>query len=254
MITFSLQSGSNGNCFYVEAGDVRLLIDGGISARKASERLAEHGRSIADVQALLITHDHFDHVCGAGKIHRRFNIPVYTTRETARAAACALGRIREPRYFAAGDTLEFGAVRVHTRRTPHDAADGVVFVIEHEGARLGVLTDLGHPFHGLVDLISSTDAVFLESNYDPELLEQGPYPKQLQARIRGRGGHLSNREAAALVRDCGLFRPKWVALAHLSAQNNRTDLALAAQREAVGLMYPVFVAGRDGVSPVLTVG
>lgn len=252
MITCSLQSGSNGNCFYVEAGDVRLLIDCGISARKAAERLAVHGRDLRSVQAVLITHDHFDHVCGVGKVHRRFHIPVYATRQTARAAAYALGKIHDQRYFSAGDTLEFGDVRVHTRRTPHDAADGVVFVVEHDGRRLAILTDLGHPFHGLCDLVSWVDGAYLESNYDPEMLARGPYPRELQDRIRGRGGHLSNFEAAAIVRDTGLFRPKWVALAHLSAENNRAELALQAHREAVGYDYPFYVAGRDGTSPLLT--
>lgn len=253
MITFSLQSGSNGNSIYVEAGGRRLLFDAGISGACAERRMAQHGRDIRDVEAVIISHDHVDHIRSAGIFQRKFGLPIYMTRLTQQATWCNLGRLSDVRYFTSGDVLEFGPVRVHTIRTAHDAADGVVFVVEFEGKRLGVLTDLGHPFAGLGSLLSSVDAAYLECNYDPEMLESGPYPPHLKARIRGDGGHLSNLESHDLVRSCARSRPKWIAVAHLSEDNNRPDLAVESVRQAVGTSYTVHHASRYDVSELLTV-
>ncbi len=253
MITCSLQSGSNGNAIYVEAAGVRLLFDAGISGRMAERRMAAHGRDIRDVNALILSHDHVDHVRCAGIYQRIFGLPIYMTQATHRAIRCDLGRLRDVRYFRSGEALEFGPVTVHTLPTPHDGADGVAFVVESERLRLGILTDLGHPFDGLAQALQDLDAAYLESNYDPPMLAAGPYPPYLQARIRGAGGHLSNEEAAELVRGCGARRPKWIALAHLSEQNNEPELALETHRALLGREYPLHVAGRYDASALLNV-
>lgn len=250
MITLSLQSGSNGNAIYVEAGPVRLLFDAGISGKTAQGRLRVRDRDIGDVTALLISHDHNDHVRCAGIYQRKFNLPIYMTRRTHRAVACDLGPLHHVRYFRAGQRLYFDGAVVHTIPTPHDAADGVVFVVEHGGKRLGILTDLGHPFDALGELLPTLDAVYIESNYDPEMLAAGPYPAQLQARIRGRGGHLSNLEAAELLRSAGR-KLKWAALAHLSEQNNDPQLALDTHRRRVGRRLHLHLASRHEVSEVM---
>ncbi|GMV96690.1 MAG: MBL fold metallo-hydrolase [Phycisphaerae bacterium] len=252
MVTFSLQSGSNGNSIYVEAGGVRLLFDAGISGRTAEGRLRVHGRDIRAVDALLISHDHVDHLRCAGVFQRKFGLPMYVTRPTLRAAPCDLGKLGDVRFFTAGDSLRFDGVTVHTLPTPHDAADGVAFVVEHERRRLGILTDLGHPFAGLRACLETLDAAYLESNYDPHLLETGPYPPHLQERIRGPGGHLSNLESAELVRRAAR-RLKWVALAHLSEQNNRPEVAFDTHRRHVGRSFPYRLAGRYEVSEVMEV-
>lgn len=246
--TFSLQSGSNGNAIYVEAGDVRLLFDAGISGASAAARMANHGRDIRDVTALLISHDHIDHIRCAGVYQRKFGLPLYVTRKTLAATWCNLGPLNNVRFFQSGDALSFGPVTVHTLRTPHDAADGVAFIVEHEGKKLGILTDLGHPFPGLQHLLETLDAAYLETNYDLQMLRDGHYPYHLKQRIRGPGGHLSNAESAALLRACGRKRPRWIAVAHLSADNNRPHLAIDAQHDAVGKTYPVLHASRDTVS------
>jgi phosphoribosyl 1,2-cyclic phosphodiesterase len=157
------------------------------------------------------------------------------------------------RFFESGDVLRFENVSVHTVRTPHDAADGVAFVVECEGRRLGILTDLGHPFAGLQGILESVDAAYLECNYDSEMLESGSYSDMLKARIRGDGGHLSNEESAQLLQKCGRRRPQWLAVAHLSAENNRPELAVGAQHSAVGMDYPVFHASRYSASPLMAV-
>lgn len=253
MRTFSLQSGSIGNSIYVEADGVRLLFDAGISGRQAALRMAEHGCDIRDVDALIISHDHNDHVRCAGIYQRKFGLPLYITRKTQAATWTRLGCLTDVRYFQSGHTLRFDGVQVHSFPTPHDAADGVVFVVESRGKRLGILTDLGHPFDGLCDLLRSVDGAYLESNYDPDMLEEGPYEAGLKERIRGPGGHLSNVEAADLIKSCRRRKPKWIALAHLSAENNSPEVALATHRARVGRDYRFEIAGRYGVSKVLRV-
>ncbi len=253
MVTFSVQSGSNGNCIYVETGDARLLFDAGVSGRQLEQRMAEHGRSPHDVDALIISHEHNDHVRGAGIFHRKFNLPVYMTRPTHSATQCDLGKLNDIRHFFAGDTLEFGGTKVHTFSTPHDAVDGVVFVIEHDGKRLGILTDLGYAFEKLDALLESVDAAYLESNYDVEMLRTGMYPAFLKARISGKGGHLSNCDAADVLRRVASKRHQWIALSHLSGQNNTPDIALDTHRKTVGMSFPFDVSSRECVSCLRTV-
>ena len=253
MLTFSIQSGSNGNCIYVEANGARLLFDAGVSGACTARRMAQHGREIRDVQGVIISHDHVDHIKCAGVLQRKFGIPIYVSRKTLAATYCKLGRLSDVRHFESGDTLHFGNASVHTIRTPHDAADGVAFVVECEGRKLGILTDLGHPFPHLQTLLEELDAAYLESNYDPEMLEYGSYPELLKARIRGSGGHLSNDEAARILKSCSKKRPKWIAVAHLSHENNLPHLALEAQYRAVSWDYPVYHASRYDCSPLLAV-
>ncbi|MCK4660246.1 MAG: MBL fold metallo-hydrolase [Phycisphaerae bacterium] len=252
MLTFSLNSGSNGNAVYVEALGVRLLFDAGISAKQATARMRLRDREIRDVDAVLVSHDHSDHVRCAGVYQRRLGLEIYMSRPTYGASSHAIGALRKVRHFNPGETLTLGRVRVHTLKTPHDAADGAVFVVEAEGKRLGILTDLGHPFRGLGELIESLDAAYLESNYEPELLDTGRYPAFLKARVRGPGGHLSNHEAAELVARHGR-RLQWLAVAHLSHDNNHPELAIEAQRRAAGRHLPVHHASRYGVSDIFEV-
>ena len=168
MEVIALQSGSNGNCIYVEAGGKQLLFDAGISGAQAEKRLAQHGRDIRDVDALIISHDHSDHTRCMGVYHRKFGLPIHVTDETMSALQRTnrIGRIDEVQRFKSGSTLDFGQVRVETIKTPHDAVDGVAFVVDDGSNRLGILTDLGHVFSGLDCLLSTLDAVIIESNYD----------------------------------------------------------------------------------------
>ncbi len=254
MLTCALQSGSNGNAIYVEAAGVRLLFDAGLSGRRVRERLARHGRDARGVHALILSHAHGDHTRGAGVCHRLFEWPVYATPATHQSIRSQFGPVRGDgvRSFAPGHTLTFGAVRVHTLPTPHDARESVAFIVEAEGRRLGIFTDLGHPFGALATALRDVHAAYLESNYDPQMLDTGPYPPELKARIRGHAGHISNDEAAALLHHC-CPRPSWIALAHLSAENNTPELALATSRQRVGAAYPLHVASRYEVSDLWAV-
>jgi phosphoribosyl 1,2-cyclic phosphodiesterase len=245
MIAISLQSGSSGNSTYVEADGVRLLFDAGICGIRAETRLAGHGRDIRRIDALILSHDHSDHIRFAGVYQRKYGIPIYVTPATLEAGHVRhrLGKLSDIQYFHAGDTLRFGSVLVQTIPTMHDGADGSAFAVSSNGRRLGILTDLGHVFGELGKVVSSLDAVFLESNYDPEMLANGPYPAFLKRRIHGPGGHLSNGEAAELLGEHG-GRLKWACLAHLSEQNNHPDIAVSTHRKIARPSYPLHVAGR----------
>lgn len=255
MIAISLQSGSNGNCIYVEAGDVRLLFDAGISGLRAQQRLEAVGRDIRKIDAVLISHDHSDHISCAGVFSRKFKIPIYASAPTLAAVGGSrkLGRLGEVCHFVSGQELTFGDVVVQTICTPHDAADGVAFVVSDGRKRLGILTDLGHVFEGLPALISTLDAVFIESNYDPTMLANGPYPVFLQNRITGLQGHISNSEAAWLLSQAASPNLKWACLAHLSEHNNTPQVAIETHREILPASLPLHVAGRYEAGEILAV-
>ena len=233
MRMIALQSGSNGNAVYVEAEGVRLLFDAGISGAAAQQRLAALGRDIRQVDALLISHDHADHVRAAGVYQRKFGLPLHATARTLQAAAArkSLGRLQQVFHFRPGDVLRFDKVAVETIPTPHDGVEGVAFVVDDGRHRLGILTDLGHVFAGLADVVASLDAMLLESNYDPQMLRQGSYPEFLKRRIAGPGGHISNVEAAELLARAIDRRARWVCLGHLSEENNRPELVLRTHRQ-----------------------
>lgn len=250
MKALSLQSGSNGNCYYVEAEGTRLLFDAGLSGRETKRRLAMHGLNVGDIDALIISHDHSDHARNAGVLHRMFDIPLFLSGPTLDTIRGKLGRLDGTEGFSVGDTLQFGPISVETIPTPHDAVDGTTFVVCANERRIGILTDLGHPFPELHDVIRGLDGVFIESNYDPEMLETGPYPEFLKSRIRGPAGHISNVEAAQLLEENASDRLEWVCLAHLSEKNNRPDLAIETHQTVLPARFPLHVATRHEPSEV----
>ena len=224
----ALQSGSCGNCIYVESGRTRLLIDAGISGRQASLRLAAHGVDIHTVQAVVISHEHADHIKCAGIYQRKFHAAIHVSKATLDAARRYrnLGSLDAVKYFTPGDAISFSDVRVETIPTPHDGIESTAFVVQDDRYRIGILTDLGNVFAGLPDIVSSLDAVLLESNYDPTMLERGPYPPALKKRITGENGHISNIDSAELIQTAASSKLRWVCLSHLSEQNNSPNIAL----------------------------
>lgn len=254
MKLISLQSGSNGNCIYIESEGARLLFDAGISGKKAEARLKAHQVDIRDVNGLIISHDHADHIGSVGIFHRKFGLPIYATRPTFEHASRRrdLGAITALNHFVSGQTLKIGDLIVETVKTPHDGVDGVAFVITNGHRRLGILTDLGHVTESLDTLIGTLDAVFIESNYDIKMLDLGRYPLGIKQRIKGPGGHLSNLETARLIRNHS-HHLGWACLGHLSENNNTPQKAFQTCTELVGTEFPLHLAGRHGASEVLTV-
>ncbi len=252
MEVITLQSGSSGNCVFVRSNDTCVLFDAGISGSKAQARLAEYGYDIRDCQALVLSHEHCDHISGVGAFHRKFGLPVFANRRTW-IATCnrpSTGNIGTPNHFVSGQPFQIGSLRIEPVRTPHDAVEGVCFVIEDmkSGQRFGLLTDLGHVFRGLERVIRTLDAVLIESNYDDHMLRHGPYPQHLKDRISGRSGHLSNDDAAQLLDACDAAQLQWVCLGHLSAHNNTAECAMATHRERHGDRFAIFCADRNGAT------
>ena len=253
MEVISLQSGSSGNCVYVETADVRLLFDAGISGKQAQQRLAQFEKDIRDVDALIISHDHGDHTRHMGVLQRKFGLPIYITRPTLDAATRhrKIGPLSDVTFFESGDTLWFDEVSIETMSTPHDAADGVVFVVEDDRHRFGVLTDLGHVFEELEHLMGTLDAAIVESNYEPSMLDDCDYPDFLKHRIRGPAGHISNVEAGELLLRAGMTRMQWACLAHLSNESNHPEVALQTCRRIIGTQLSLRCADRGKASELM---
>ena len=237
MIRFaSLGSGSQGNCLVVEAGRTRVLLDCGFSPRETGRRLARLGLEPSNLAAIVVTHEHDDHVGHACTVSARLGIPVWMTRGTARAieeAGRTLGDA-QVRFIEDRAAFAIGELEVQPYTVPHDAREPVQFVFGDGASRLGVLTDIGAPTRHVETVLSGCDALVLECNHDLELLRSGAYPRWLKARVAGDWGHLNNAQAGALLAAIDRARLKHVVAAHLSQQNNRPELARRALAAAMG--------------------
>lgn len=247
-----LGSGSHGNATLVEFGRTRLLVDAGLSARALAQRLQAVGVSPTDVDFILLSHEHEDHARGAERFSVRHRVPVVCGRRTLEALDLSPIDFETWQPLEPARALDLGAVRVDAFPVPHDAAEPVGFVIEGDGVRFGCVTDLGHATTLVVQRLRGCQVLMIESNHDPQMLRDGPYPWQLKQRVAGRMGHLSNSEAAALLRRVAGDACRAVVLAHLSEHNNTPRLAREAARRALAAAgrggVEVRVAERDGPS------
>ena len=241
-----LGSGSRGNCAYLETDDVRLLIDAGFSARQIRTRLATIGRSPESLTAILITHEHTDHVQGLAGFDK-LKLPIYCNRLTKDAIEFQMGIRLESRLFETGASFDIGDVSVESFTIPHDAQDPVGFLIRTATANIGFLTDLGHTTTLVINRIKPANALVLEANYDVKLLQDDTRrPWSIKQRISGRHGHLSNDAAANAVEELVSADLKHLYLGHLSQDCNRPELAhkVVTQR--------LQVLGANHVSTVVT--
>jgi phosphoribosyl 1,2-cyclic phosphodiesterase len=232
----SLASGSRGNCLVAEAGGTRVMVDCGLALRDAERRLARLGLVPADITAILITHEHSDHACGAFEFAAAHGCPVYLTHGTLRALRDE-GKVREGvaiHIVSGRDAVALDGIEVRPFTVPHDAREPVQFVLSDGAFRLGVLTDLGTSTPHVEHTLSGCDALVLECNHDAGLLRGGGYPGWLKMRIGGPFGHLENSVSAALLAALDRSRLKHVIGAHLSRENNRPELARAALARALG--------------------
>jgi phosphoribosyl 1,2-cyclic phosphodiesterase len=228
-----LGSGSGGNATLVEGGGARVLLDAGLGPRQLAERLESAGVDPAALDAVFVSHEHGDHARGAAGFSARWGVPLVLARATWRAAGLERAKLPAWEAIAPGETLTIRRLSVRAVAVPHDAACPLAFVVSAGAASLGHATDLGHLGRGLVEAFRGCDAVLVESNYDPALLRDGPYPWALKERILGPLGHLSNGDAGRLL-ERGLGEAcRQVVLAHLSQKNNHPELALQAAEEAL---------------------
>ena len=249
-----LASGSSGNAFYVETAEAGVLIDAGLSAEELIRRMETAGIDPAGLDGVLLTHEHIDHVRGAGPLARRFDLPVYANRLTMRRALKNLGNLSKPVFFQTGQPITLRGLCIETFTKCHDAADPVGVMVHADGVRLGILTDLGRSSPVVEDRLRGCHALILEFNHDERMLEEGPYPLELKRRIRGPEGHLSNTQAGDLLTALCHEALSTVVLAHLSETNNLPEKAIQASKAALaGFRVQVLVSQQAGALPMMDV-
>ena len=224
----SLGSGSEGNGLLLEVGATRVLADCGFALSETVARLARLGVTADSLDAILITHEHDDHVGGAARLARKFNIPVWVTHGTLQAAGKALAAVEEVRIFDCHQRFAVGDIEIEPYTVPHDAREPSQFVFSDGACRVGLLTDAGSLTAHMQSVLSGLDALILECNHDLDMLWDSGYPQRLKERIAGKFGHLDNRTASELLTLIDCRRLKHLVAAHLSKQNNTPELARAA--------------------------
>lgn len=240
-----LASGSKGNSIYLETGDTRLLIDAGCSGREIVERLLSIDVDPASLHAILVSHEHGDHIRGVGTLARRLKIPVLISYPTLAGSSKLFART-SPLEFESGYSFAFRDLQIDPFPITHDACDPVGFVLESGEGKVGIATDLGIATRLVKEKLKGCRALVLEANHDEEMLLNGPYPWHLKQRIKSRHGHLSNNESMELLGDILHEELKGVFLAHLSEVNNHP--------EKVAEVTTSFMSRQTTCAPRLIVG
>ena len=248
----SLGSGSKGNATLVESGDTRVLVDCGFSCAETEKRLARLSLQPGDLDAILVTHEHSDHIAGVARLSRRYQLPVWMTAGTH--AAHKGGELAEYHCINSHRALRIGDLQVQPFPVPHDAREPCQFVFSDGRRRLGLLTDVGSITAHLLQALDHLDALILECNHDPGMLADGPYPPALKQRVGGPYGHLSNQQAANILDKINTDRLQHLVAAHISEKNNDPQLALGCLAAVVGeSSFGILAANQPGGMPWLGV-
>lgn len=261
MIKFcSLYSGSSGNSLFISSGDTRLLVEAGLSGKKIIEALCSIGEKASEIDAILVSHEHSDHIRGAGILSRKFNLPIYASQGTWKAMEKMIGPVLEcnKMIFSSYKPFQIGDITVTPFPIPHDANEPVGYSFCASGKKVTVATDIGHISMDLLNNFANSDLLLLESNHDVEMLKIGPYPWPLKKRIASEQGHLSNEAAGEVVAYLAQKGTKRFLLGHLSKENNFPELAYQTVCNALyekcleaGTDVAVDVALRDHVGRVI---
>ena len=223
----SLYSGSSGNSLFIQSDNTNILVDAGESARKIENALSSINVDAKNIDAILITHEHIDHVKSIGTLAKKYNIPVYATKETWNAMPDQAAKIDSSlqKTYIPSEKFKIGNLVIHPFSISHDAANPCGFTISNNDKQMSIATDLGYVTKEVSDALEKSSFILLESNYDPEILKFSRYPYPLKKRISGEYGHLSNGDAAKLVVQLAKNNLKAVMLGHLSKENNFPELA-----------------------------
>ncbi len=249
-----LASGSKGNSAYVEAGDARVIIDHGLSTAMLCRRLSAIGVDPESIDALVITHEHSDHVRGLRVWRKKYGTPIFANSGALSAIPESSRTCGPINTFKTGTCFDIGELRLLPFPLPHDSADPVGLILEYRGRRIVMATDLGRATELIRRKMEYADALVLESNHDPEMLINGPYPWHVKDRIRRNHGHLSNRQMAELLGEMNHANLKAVVLAHLSERNNTPNLARECAMDALNgkSSAEIIMAGQDDIAqPVI---
>jgi phosphoribosyl 1,2-cyclic phosphodiesterase len=246
----SLNSGSNGNCYYAGNKTDAVLIDAGLSCRETEKRMKKLNLPMNTVKAIFVSHEHGDHIKGVSTLANKYSLPVYITPATARHGPRLISHLSRP--FTANEPVAIGSLMITPFTKNHDAVDPHSFIVSYDGITVGVLTDIGKVCKEVIHYFKQCHAVFLEANYDETMLENGRYPVHLKNRIRGGLGHLSNNEALDLFTKHRSPALSHLLLAHLSKENNSPEMAEKLfTRQANGIR--VTVASRYQSTEVFTI-
>jgi len=224
----SLASGSKGNSQYIATNNFALLVDAGMSGKYIENALKKIDRSFEKIQALLVTHEHSDHINGVGVLMRRYKLPLYVNEKTWEGMKNKIGKIdvEKVHIIKNDESFKLGGIKIKPYQISHDANDPVGFVFEYKNKKISIATDLGHAPEQVIEKIKDTDLLFIESNHDIEMLKSGRYPYYLKRRVLSMEGHLSNDEAGRIAKEVVRHgRVKNILLAHLSRENNFPELA-----------------------------
>lgn len=257
-----LFSGSSGNATYIGCDDAHILVDAGMSGTRVVQELTRMGVDPCRLNAILVTHEHADHIKGIGILSRKFDIPVFATEGTWHGMYGKTGPIAEKNRIVIEPEQDFffGSIDVTPFSIPHDALQPVGYTFETDGAKLAVATDIGCIRDGWFNHVLGSDAVILESNYDPDMLAAGPYPYELKKRIKSRHGHLSNEDAGHVATELVRNGTRQIVLGHLSKENNFPELALRTCElylQTAGFEphedVMLYVARRDGATGMFSI-
>ena len=223
----SLYSGSSGNSLFVQNDDTNILVDAGESAKKIENALSSINVDTQSIKAILVTHEHIDHIKSLGTLSKKYNIPIYATKETWDAMGEQKDKIDPAlvNFYLPSDPFNVGSLTIDPFSIPHDAANPCGFNIRCEKKQISIATDLGHITKDIIERIENSSFILLESNYDSEILKFSKYPYYLKKRIAGDCGHLSNSDAGKIVAYLSTKNLKSVMLGHLSKENNFPELA-----------------------------
>jgi phosphoribosyl 1,2-cyclic phosphodiesterase len=224
MLIAPLSSGSAGNAYWFESDGTAILVDAGLGPRETKKRLALVERDIEHLAAVVVTHEHYDHIRGAERIARKYQVPIYLTRGTLESSTIDRNETKTVT-FENNSSFTIGELQIHARRTIHDAADPACFVVEaRDGTRVGIASDLGYVDDPVVRHLSGCDGLFFESNHDLDMLRMGSYPWSLKRRIMSRYGHLSNDDSVNAVQRLLGADLKTLCMIHLSQKNNHESI------------------------------
>ncbi len=230
---FPLRSGSSGNATLISDGVTHLMVDCGISGKAAAESLCAAGVAPADVAAILITHEHSDHIKGVGILSRKYGIPIYARRETLDAMSDIIGKINPENIHIIETDFSLGDIRIKPFDIPHDAAKPTGYVFENDSDKAAIATDIGELNETVLNAVKGSRCVLLEANYDPNMLDIGSYPYTLKRRIKSNRGHLCNEEAGIFAAALAKSGTKEIILGHLSRENNYPALAFATVKNVL---------------------
>lgn len=260
-----IASGSSGNCIYIGSDNTHFLIDVGISGKRIEEGLKELDLKGDDIDGILITHEHVDHIGGLGVISRKYNIPIYATRGTIEAikAYDKLGKVESDLFHPIAPDVDWSIkdLTIKAFKTSHDAADSVAYTIRQGNKKCAVATDMGNYTDYTVENLKGSNAILLEANHDVRMLQVGPYPYQLKQRILSDDGHLSNELSGRLLSAILHDNMEHILLGHLSKENNMPELAYETVRLEIDMSensykakdFRIAVAKRDCITGIMNV-